>query len=408
MVQNLELLPSPVSEGEAIFVQMSDQILTAPAVGAYHREAYASMNGYYFPNHYMEIPFWIPLAAGMMPDEQYTKSLHVVTDVEASIVELSTRPDATLLFSVMEANRPHVRQMLERLGNTSILGGYVDPSQYDDIPHARYLDSLDQLPEALAGLNPTAPPDYRLFAGERCIPRLTMSTGCNFKCRFCTVPLGVNALDEASVAAQVDSFHPLDFKLLYLDDKSFGQASNWDHIKEVKEQVQAYNPDFMGFIAQTPPTLAIRDGFLEEAIARGLHYLETGVETVNDTRLAELKKPYRLRHLNELCSLVRKLGLPLIPNFIFGLPDDNYQETINWVEKNKDIIPVVNVSFAATHFGSERGGLPYGSGSIEDNDQNSTKKSWLSPLQEIEMMDALSIIYGITRGANEGKVWHGN
>lgn len=402
----LKLTPPPIDGGEAVFVQFSDTILTDPMVGKYHRAAYANMPGYHFPEHYMEIPTWIALASGMMPEDRYQKSLHVVTNVESSIDELAQQQDATLLFSVMEANRPHIRRMVEQLGNTAIMGGYTDPGEYANSPHVRYLGGLDELSTALAGIDTTAPPDYSLFADEHCIPRFTLSTGCSFTCKFCTVPMKVQTVQPAAVEAQVAALEPLKFSLIYMDDKSFGQAENWREVGKVGKLIQQYNPEFSGYTAQTPPSLAIRPGFLDEAMEKGLRYLETGVEVANDKYLAAFRKPYRLKQLHQLCAMARERGLPLIPNFIMGAPGDTYRETIGWVEENRDIIALGNMSILATHYGSERGGLDLGNGTGEDSDQNSTHKSWLSPADEQRMLDAIQKIYDLTSSDQPGSWQH--
>lgn len=68
------------------FVQFSDKLLTPDSIMRdYYRQAYAKMDGYYFPEHYMEIPFWIPTIAGMLPNERYEKSLHIVEDLDAQL-----------------------------------------------------------------------------------------------------------------------------------------------------------------------------------------------------------------------------------------------------------------------------------------------------------------------------------
>lgn len=401
-MRELELSSPPINGGEAVFVQFSDTILTDPMVGDYHRRAYKNMRGYRFPEHYMEIPFWIPLTSGMMPGDRYQKSLHVVTNIENSIGELARQKDATLFFSVMEANKEQVRHIVEQLGNRAIMGGYTDPEEYADLPHVKYLRGLDELPTALAGIDTTAPPDYSLFEGEHCIPRFTLSTGCNFKCKFCTVPTKVQTVEESAVEKQVEALKPLDFSLIYMDDKSFGQAKNWQQVGKVGELIRQYNPDFLGYIAQTPPSLAIRPGFLDEAIEKGLRYLETGVEVADDQYLASLRKPYRLDQLHKLCDIARERDLPLIPNFIMGIPGDTYAETIKWVAENRDVIALGNMSILATHYGSERGGLAYGDNSRQDSDQNAMQKSWLSPADEQRMLEAIQEIYALTSSDQPG------
>lgn len=182
------------------------------------------------------------------------------------------------------------------------------------------------------------------------------------------------------------------------DDKSFGQAANWKSIAEVGEQVRGYNSDFQGFVIQTPPSIANREGFLEAVKELGVGYIELGVETVNDEYLAKLNKPYRVRQLEQVSEKVRKLGLKIIPNFIMGIPGDDYKKTVKWVEENVDIIPVVNVNFLAVHHGNERGKLLLPSTTVGDRDQNTAEKSWLTPEDVVRMKEAMEAIYQLTAG----------
>lgn len=67
------------NEEQITFVQFSDKLLTPNSIMRdYYRQAYAEMDGYYFPEHYMEIPYWIPTIAGKLSDNKYDKTLHVV------------------------------------------------------------------------------------------------------------------------------------------------------------------------------------------------------------------------------------------------------------------------------------------------------------------------------------------
>lgn len=361
----------------------------------HYRQAYSNMEGYYFPEHYMELPFWILTIAGMLPDRKYNKSLHIVTDLSQSIEAIGRMGEREfLLFSVMDANVEEVHAIAKRTEKQMILGGYTDPRDFSHYQNVRYLDqveNLSQVFEVQLGVSP----DYSLFKGEKCIPRLTLSKGCLFRCLFCTVPTILTVSSPSSVKGQVDALKPLDFKLIYLDDKSFGQADNWRSIAQVREQVRSYNQDFQGFIVQTPPNLASRPEFIDELKDLGVKYIELGVETVSEDVLRMLNKPYRLKHLDEVCTKVRKLGLKIIPNFIMGIPGDNYEATVEWVQRNRDIIPAVNVNFLAVHYGSERGQLPVVSRNIRDRDQNTAEKSWLSSEEFTEMKNAVEQIYRI-------------
>lgn len=381
------------------FVQFSDKLLTPDSVMRdYYRKAYAKMDGYYFPEHYMEIPFWIPTVAGMLPENRYQKSLHIVEDMETSALVLETKKDSEkLLFSVMDANVRQLHKIVERTKKQVTMGGYTDPLEFSGYQHALYLSNVEDLTRVFE-INLGAPPDYSLFRGEKCIPRVTLSTGCLFKCTFCTVPTVLSVSSESSTREQVEALKPLDFKLIFIDDKSFSQASNWRKIDDIKQQVRTYNPNFLGFIIQTPPALALKDGFLEETKALGVKFIELGVEAVDDNYLEKFKKPYRVKQLDLLTEKVRKLGLKIIPNLIMGIPGDNYQATIDWVTRNRDIIPVVNVNFLAVHHGNERGQLPFVPKTVGDRDQNTAEKSWLTADDVAKMKDAINTIYYLTGG----------
>ena len=309
-------MTSPDNEG-ITFVQFSDKLLTPDSIMRdYYRKAYAKMDGYYFPEHYMEIPFWIPTIAGILHDKRYSKSVHIVENLDQSTDVLKEKPEAErVLFSVMDANARQIHHLAQAVNRRMILGGYTDPAEFSKYQHVRYVSAVNELSNVLK-VQSDSPPDYGLFKSEKCIPRLTLSEGCLFRCSFCTVPTALTITDSEKIYDQVEALRPLDFKLIFIDDKSFGQAKNWRSISWIADQVKRYNQNFLGFIAQTPPSLAIKNGFMEEAVQLGVRYMEFGVETVSDEHLAMLNKPYRLKHLDEACERARRLGLKIIPNFI--------------------------------------------------------------------------------------------
>lgn len=396
IIQYTQFVNKQETEG-VTFVQFSDKLLTPNSkTRDYYRRAYSKMEGYYFPEHYMEIPFWIPTIAGMLPDSRFRKSLHIVKDIEESARVFDVMDDSEkLLFSVMNANVRQVCEIVERTKKQAIMGGYTDPSEFSGYDNVHYLKGLEDLAEVFDA-NIGVPPDYSLFRREKCIPRVTLSTGCLFRCTFCTVPTTLTISSDISIREQVEALRPLDFKLIFIDDKSFSQANNWRKIGDIDQQVKGYNPFFLGFIVQTPPTLANKEGFLEEANSLGLRYIELGVETVNDHYLEKFNKAFRVKQLDLLTDKIRKLDLKIIPNLIMGIPGDNYYATIEWISRNRDIIPVVNVNFLAAHYGNERGQFPYVATSVGDRDQNTPEKSWLTSDEVKRMIDAVDIIYQLT------------
>lgn len=189
---------------------------------------------------------------------------------------------------------------------------------------------------------------------------------------------------------------PLHFQLAFLDDKSFGEAPNWRRAAHLRELVTDVNPSFSGFIAQMPPSLAARPGFLRECAELGMKYVEFGVETADETLLREYRKPFRLRHLEIAMEHARDLGIGVIPNTIIGFPGDDYGATVGWVRAHRDQIPAVNVNWLAIHHGNKRGRLTITPQSVADRDQNSDAKSWLAASDIERGWSAIRQIYDIT------------
>ncbi len=387
---------------DVTFVQISDELMMRRGDGKwmddYYKTAYDKMPGYHKPRHFMEIPYWIPMISGMM-GERYKKELHIVTDVDSSSKYLEGRP-GFLMYSTIEANAQDIKEMVGQLPNKDIImGGHVNPQEFTKYPNVKYLHGLTELPQHLPGIDTSAPPDNALFKGIDVIPRLTLSMGCLYKCEFCMVPRKLTVLTPEQIKKQVDSLEPLSFNLVYLDDKTFSQASNWRSIDAVREGIRSYNPDFMGFIAQTTANTAAMPGRMKEFQELGIKYLEIGVESINEETLRKLKKPYGPKHLQAVTDEARKTGIQIIPNFIFGIPGDNYDQIVQWVEKNRDIIPVVNVNFLSLLYGAKQertqDNMPT-SQTVQDQDQNAYNKSWLSSEEETKMLQAIRAVYYLT------------
>jgi hypothetical protein len=354
------------------------------------------MVGYYAPEHYMEIPLWIAIISGMLPEELYKKTLMVISKEEEMYINEPTEGEY-FLFSVMETNRSFVKRFLDlnRGKNfNAILGGYVNSSYFSNLEKVIYLDSLNELGKFFS-INIESSPNYNLFRGEYCIPRISLSSGCLFNCSFCSIPRILTIKSEREILNQIDSLKPLNFRVLYLDDKTFGQASNYRLIGLLRDRISQYNPDFYGFTVQTTPSLGLRNGFLEEIAMLGVKYIELGVEIVDDKILEIFNKPYRTKHLNPVCDKARNLGLKIIPNLIMGFPNADYRKTIEWIRDNQDIIPMANIYFLAD-YEDKHSDLPVTAENENDRNENKMEKSWLTPSDIIKIKEALREIFLIT------------
>jgi hypothetical protein len=381
----------------AVLLQFSDLLLTEDSTTRdYYRRSYARMRGYYFPPHFMEIPYLIPITFSMLPDRAFTKEPMIVDDLASARHEMDAAgSDDLFFFSAMDAN---IRQLLQLApsGARMVVGGYTDPAEFALYPNIQFLDSIDDLPRRVPGAIARMTLDYRLFRDLACIPMFSLSSGCSFRCAFRTVPTKLALADATGLRHEVVALEPLDYRLVFVDDKPFGDASNWSMLGEVGEWIAGRNPDIEGFIIQTPPSLAVREGFLARCRDLGVRYVEFGVESVSDAILRYLRKPFRIRHLYEACRTARDLGLYVIPNLIMGIPGDDYGGTLAWLREFVDIIPVVNVNWLAMHFDNERGDLGLPSQTVADRDQNSITKTWLTRDQSSAGQQKVREIYGIT------------
>lgn len=348
----------------------------------YYRKVYPKHEGYAMGRYFMEVPTWIARIAGMLPDEHYEKELHIVQHVPHTIQYLKYMPiDTIVMFSVLDVNKHIIQEVLRDLPPhlVRVCGGYVHPDYVSD--WCLWLHRVESLADFLPHVQVDAPPDYSLFKWMDTIPRLTLSTGCLYNCAFCTIEREVQEVDYDQAYDQAKSFNGLNFELVYLNDKTFGQASNWKWLASLGDVISEYNPKFKGFIVQTTVPLAHK--YLEEWVKIGVKYIEVGVEAVDQEYLKAMRKPYNLKQLRELVLKLRhgQVKAGFIPNIIFGLPDARYESTLAWLWLNSDVISFIN-PFILSQYESSKGNMVEGGGEF-DTDENALEKSWLSP-EEIE------------------------
>ena len=219
--------------------------------------------------------------------------------------------------------------------------------------------------------------DYRHFEGSDVIPRLTMSDGCLHKCAFCVVPKNLTTQSDAVVDQQADSMSKLGAKLVYLNDKTFGQASNYQHLSDVYDRMKTANPDFKGFIVQTTAAQMskIPADWLQKS---GIKYVELGIESYNDPILKEMHKPANQRLIDQATDKLRQNKIALIPNILIGLPGETaetYNNTLEFLKRNKDTISHANIYNLAVYPDAELG-KKLTTASPDDFNENVLEKSF--------------------------------
>ena len=340
-------------------------------------------DGFYRPEHYWENPKWMAEISHVIP-RQHEVELHIVTNKSCHLP-----PADYYLFSVLDDNKAIVKTIIEDNPEKQfILGGYINDIEWGVPDNAIWFDTIKDFCMHF-DFHYSYGCDWSLFDGEECIPRLTMSRGCKHRCKFCTIPNELEELDYAQILAQVIAFKNLDFKLVYLDDKTYGQAKNSAWLSTIYEQIKYDNPDFIGFIIQTTAAQVLKhpDRFWRD---NKIKYVEIGVETFNDDILAAYRKPHNTDTIQRAVDKLYELRIGVIPNIILGFKeetDETYSRTLHWLSDNSEKLYSVNINTLALHDGT---GLDV-VGDVGDSEQNSTKRSWLDNSQQ-NMLDSYRYI----------------
>lgn len=351
-------------------------------VRTYYLETWRRTPGYHAMSaDTLEIPAWAAEVAGALrpTGEPIEYQVLRLTPPEEACI-LHARKPTGVFGSVLDVNLDYWQRLVNLCHNIPfILGGYVPADSFAAYPNVTWLASPADLETAIPGAGP-ASPDYSLFAGVRCIPRLRLSTGCLHRCAFCTVPQQVHAETFGSIARQVDSFAPLDFDLVYLDDKTFGQCETAELLPAIADRIRRYNPRFAGFIVQTTAPLARKH--VRTWAGWGVRYIEVGVETLEADVLRQWRKPHGPGQI-EACAyaiaLARAEGLNvhLIPNLIFGYEHADYTPTLAWLRRWADVCAFVN-PYILCQYHDSKGTAASSAGGQADTDEGSWNKSWLT------------------------------
>ena len=281
--------------------------------------------GYYMGKYVFEIPKWIAEIAYFIPN--YNKELFYCEHcVDELVVKVNDASYDYVLMSLMNANQQMVYEAISRCPKQKFLvGGYNDKfmeQMAKDLPNVTICDTTAKTAEKL-GVPYKFGTDYGLFNGEHVIPRLTLSYGCLNNCKFCIVPHGkVTPISDDVIIQQMKSFSDLDYRLVYIDDKTFGQSSNYRVLKELSKYSD--KEDLDGFIVQTTTGLVTRRA--KEFREINVKVAEIGLESYNDKILKKYRKPSSENLIRESVDAAYENDLMLIANIIVGLPGET-QET---------------------------------------------------------------------------------
>lgn len=301
-------------------------------------------DGYVKPSKFWEIPLWITEI-----DYNVKTDFYVCTSVKHAINYILNSNYKYICFSVLDVNKQFIKEIITTVNKHKhnslfILGGYIDFTKFF-FDYTLYPKTVKDFIELL-GIKYKQGNSYRLFKGYKTIPRLTLSTGCLNNCDFCTVENKINKISTQVIEQQVKAFKPLNFKLVYINDKTFGQCSNYKLLPRIYKAIKEYNKDFIGFIVQTTTgqLLNLSDDFIKCA---HIKYIEVGIETYNDNILKQYHKPSSEALSIKALEKIRQLNnVKAITNIIIGLPEENgytYFRTLKLLNAYKSIISHLNI-----------------------------------------------------------------
>lgn len=338
--------------GRTLLVQFTSDLMgkNVDSSSEYYDKLYSGVRkGYARLKDFWEIPQWIGQIANTVPNSD----VYIVRDMEDAKAFVKDSGYDNIAFSSLDVTIPLIKELAPSFPGKVIIGGYANPEAFKGLKH-EWHDSVRSMSESL-GYEYEQGTDYKHFNGSKVIPRLTMSQGCKYKCAFCTVPKTLDVSSQAFIDQQVASFKDLDARLVYLNDKTFGQANNYQYLSELNTKMKAQNPNFEGFIIQT--TAADFNRMPTEWLQKsGIKYVELGVESYNDFILKGLHKPHNEAIIDKAAQKIRDLKMDMVPNIIIGIPEETeetYQRTLDFLEKNKDIISHANIYNLALYEGTE-------------------------------------------------------
>lgn len=278
-------------------------------------------------------------------------------------------PHSVVFGSVMECHLAYWEEMVAINPNTHfVLGGYTKP-----IDGVWWCDTELDGWEMLAVLQGDSIPTrhnnmYPRLGTVANGVRVQLSTGCSHSCDFCMVPgKGQAPIPKQPLALQRETDgigQPVG--IVYVDDKTFGQASNWRDLAMVNRWLRP-----AGFVVQTTALQVTQLGAegMAEWQAMGIIAVEIGVESYNDDILKRYRKPARVTIIDKAVDLITQAGMKVCPNIIVGMAGETAESYCN-TQRFMERVPQLgwfNMYCLADY-----------SGSGEDVDESSPLKSWQS------------------------------
>lgn len=161
------------------------------------------------------------------------------------------------------------------------------------------------------------------------------SLGCPFKCNFCCInaPFGKPSIrywDPNFIITELDILaNKYNVKNIKISDEMF--VLQEDHVMRLCDLIieRGYNFNFWAYARVD----TVKDCFLEKLKKAGFNWLCLGIESGSKhVRDGALKGRFTENDIYKVVKKIQDAGIYIIANYMFGLPDDNYEsmeETLN-------------------------------------------------------------------------------
>ena len=285
---------------------------------------YKENDGYFKTNEFFELPLWIAEICGSLKHTAIKKDILIIEDTKKALKDINKAQADYILFSALDVNKGYIKEIISNYKGSArfILGGYIDFKNFEGFKNVTIFKTVKAFISFL-GLKYSYNLDYTLFNGFKTVPRLTLSTGCLNKCKFCIVDRLIIEKSKRDIIKQIEAFKPLKFKLVYLNDKTLGQAENYKLLPLIYKRIKKYNPAFKGFIIQTTCNQFLKKDFVQAIKGAHIFACEIGIESYNNDILAGLKKPQNTKTIDKAIDKLKELNIKIIPNLIIGLIGEN-------------------------------------------------------------------------------------
>jgi len=339
-------------------VKYKDNLKTGPLEkleDEYYGNIYTKIDGYYNTNHYFEIPLWIAEANYALKN-YFNTELLIIKDIQDLNQYLKNNKVDYVLGSILDATKDVIKDLINNVEDKSInflFGGYIDTSYFDFNKQVKWFERIYHLGKYF-DIEYKYGTDYSFFKGDKIIPRLRLSSGCLFHCKFCTIDKNIEEVEKTAIFQMALSLKDLYFKYVYIDDKSFGQADNYYLLKELYDYIREYNKDFIGFIIQTTASIVSKNYLNFNKLH--ISIVEIGIESFNNNILQKYKKPINEKMIINSIKILKKQNVKFIPNIIIGLIGETintYKKTMLLLEDNKENILMINLFYFSVYTDTE-------------------------------------------------------